>query len=102
MDRCAPDWKRQEKREEQKVEERERLQRSDVVAFVEDVNEAGGEDAATLRVALDVAFHPVLVLRFFHHDDKDLALTERHLVLVVRFAIVERTASSTCTQIPID
>ena len=86
------------KRERERERERERGRResSDVViAFVEDVDETGGEDAAALRIAFDVAFHPVVVFRFLHHDDEDLALAERHFVVVVRLAVVQRTASST-------
>ena len=121
IDRCAPDWKPSRhyssnhfielirsiagfvctigKEGRNKDRERERSQRSDVLALVEDVNEAGGEDTATLRVVLDVAFHPVVVFRFFDHNDEDLPFTEGHLIVVVRLAVVQRATSATCNPI---
>jgi len=53
------------------------------------VDKAGGEEAALVRLCLEDALHPVVVLRLLGEDEDDVALLEGELVLVVRFAVVE-------------
>jgi hypothetical protein len=55
----------------------------------EHVDKAGGEEAAFVRLRLEDALHPVVVLRLLGEDEDDVALLEGELVLVVRLAVVE-------------
>jgi hypothetical protein len=59
----------------------------------EHVDKAGGEEAAFVRLGLEDALHPVVVLRLLGEDEDDVALLEGELVLVVRFAVVEGAAA---------
>jgi hypothetical protein len=53
------------------------------------VDKAGGEEAALVRLCLEDALHPVVVLRLLGEDEDDVALLEGELVLVVGLAVVE-------------
>ncbi len=53
------------------------------------MDKAGGKEAAFVRLRLEDALHPVVVLRLLGEDEDDVALLEGELVLVVRLAVVE-------------
>jgi hypothetical protein len=57
------------------------------------VDKAGGEEAALVRLRLEDALHPVVVLRLLGEDEDDVALLEGELVLVVGLAVVEGAAA---------
>ena len=57
------------------------------------VDKAGGEEAATIRLRLEDALHPVVVLRLLGEDEDDVALLEGQLVLVVSLAVVKGATS---------
>lgn len=53
------------------------------------MHKTGGEEAAPVRLSLQHALHPVVVLCLLGEDDDDVTLLEGQLVLVVGLAIVE-------------
>ena len=56
------------------------------------VDKRGREEAALVRLRLQDALHPVVVLRRLGQDDDDVALLEGELVFVVSLAVVEGAA----------
>lgn len=56
------------------------------------MDKADGEHALPRVVALDLALHPVVVVRLLVQHDQDLALLELQLVVIVRVAVVQGTA----------
>jgi len=66
-----------------------------ILLFVEELDETGWKDAATLWITFYVTFHPVFVFSFFYQHDEYFTFPERHFVVVIRFTIVESAASST-------
>ncbi len=58
------------------------------------MNERDREEASLVGVVEQVPLHPVFVLGLFVDDDDDVALLEGQLVVVVGFAVVQRSAAT--------
>lgn len=63
----------------------------------EHVDKANGEHSSPRTVPLDLSLHPVFIVRLLVQHDQDFTLLKLQLVVVIRVAIIQSSASPVAT-----